>query len=238
MAPKYEINSRQTLEMLNKLSSDPVDGLCVLMRHSERNYHENAAMEPFMGLTENGKNAAVDLGAALPASIEPAIFSSHFGRCIETAYLIDKGFTRQGGRFGSLPVISSDLSPFYIRHIKKAIRMVEDMTPDRFLRAWFNREIPETVMEDPRQAALRITSFLKDHLDHRENSRQSFSICITHDWNIFPVREYIMDLSHEKNGPIGYLDAIFLFRKEGRYFMASRQKEPVEVTRLLREKND
>lgn len=238
MAPKYEINSRQTLEMLNKLSSDPVDGICILMRHSARNYHENAAMEPFMGLTENGKTAAADLGAHMPANVEPSIFSSHFGRCIETAYLIDKGFTRQNGRFGDHPVISADLSPFYIRHIENAIQMVEEMTPDRFLRTWFNREIPETVMEDPRQAAIRITSFLQDRLNRRERTRTPLSICITHDWNIFPVREYIMDLSHEKSGPVGYLDAVFLFRKHERYFIASRQKEPVEVTRLLREKND
>ena len=235
MAPKYDINSGQTLETLKKLSAGSVDGICVLMRHSERDYHENAAMEPFMGLTENGKTAAADLGAALPAGFDPAIFSSHFGRCIETAYLIDKGFTRQNGQFSPHPVISADLSPFYIRHIETAIQMVEEMTPDRFLRAWFNREIPETVMEDPQQAALRITSFLKEQLDREKSGRQPVSICVTHDWNIFPVKEYIMGLSHEKDGPVGYLDAVFLLRKNKRYFMASRQKEPLEVTHLIQE---
>ena len=233
MAPKYEINSGETLEMLKNISAGSIDSICVLIRHSERNFHENAAMEPFMGLTENGKAAAADLGAHLPANVEPAIFSSHFGRCIETAYLIDKGFSRQTGRFVSHPVISPNLSPFYIRHIEKAIRMVEEMTPDLFLRAWFNREIPDTVMEDPQQAALRIASFLKERLDGQKRSRPSLSFCITHDWNIFPVKEYIMELSHEKSGPVGYLDAVFLFRENSRYFITSRQKEPVEVTRLI-----
>ncbi len=236
MPPKYEINSGQTLEMLKNISAGSIDGICVLMRHSERNFHENAAMEPFMGLTENGKTAAANLGAHLSADAEPAIFSSHFGRCIETAYLVDKGFSRQSGRFISHPVISPDLSPFYIRHIEKAIQMVEEMTPDLFLRAWFNREIPETVMEDPQQAALRITSFLKELLDAQENSRPFLSFCITHDWNIFPVREYIMGLPHEESGPVGYLDAVFLFKKNSRYFITSRQREPVEVTRLIRER--
>lgn len=238
MAPKYDINSEQTLETLKKLSDGSVDGICVLMRHSERDYHENAAMEPFMGLTENGKNAAAELGAALPADGEPFIFSSHFGRCIETAYLIEKGFTRENGLLESHPVISPDLSPFYIRHIEKAIRMVQEMTPDRFLRAWFNREIPETIMEDPQQAALRITSFAKDQLDCSQNSRQSFSICITHDWNIFPVKEHIMGIPHEKGGPVGYLDAVFLYRQNSRYFISSRQKDSVEITRLIKERAD
>ncbi|MFO7752310.1 MAG: histidine phosphatase family protein [Desulfobacteraceae bacterium] len=236
MSPKYAINSGETLETLKRLTSCSVDGVCILMRHSERNYHENASMEPFMGLTENGKTAAADLGAALPPDTELSLFSSHFGRCIETAYLIDKGFTTQNRVSLSNPVLSTDLSPFYIRHIEKAITMVEEMSPDRFLRTWFNREIPEDTMADPKEAAMRITAFLKSRLDRPEHKHSSVCICVTHDWNIFPVKEHLMGLAHEENGPVGYLDAVFLFKRENRYFITSRQQEPIEVTLAVRDR--
>jgi len=75
MKLKHEVRARQTVETMF--------------------FPKEARKEPFMGLTDVGKSFALELGKSLPAKLMPRLFSSTFGRCIETAYLIDKGYTHK-----------------------------------------------------------------------------------------------------------------------------------------------
>ncbi len=85
MKLKHEVRARQTVETINNLLDDGVQKISVIIRHSDRFFPKEARMEPFMGLTDAGKSFALELGKSLPSNPVPKLFSSTFGRCIETA---------------------------------------------------------------------------------------------------------------------------------------------------------
>jgi broad specificity phosphatase PhoE len=97
MNREYPVRSDQTLTVIHQLLHQDITKIAAIVRHSERFYGTTPSSEPFMGLTPAGMEYAVKMGEQFPAAPLPRLYSSPFGRCIETAYLIDKGFTRQHG---------------------------------------------------------------------------------------------------------------------------------------------
>ena len=137
----YELNASQTIETIQSLIERGIRSMAVLMRHSDRHYHKDPMMEPFMGLNDTGKTFAFDMGKAFPP-ITPKLFASHFGRCIESAYLIDKGYTVTRGSCLPHTQTCDLLAPFYIKDIKRALDIMMKTGSRAFIRSWFNREIP------------------------------------------------------------------------------------------------
>ena len=224
MPPKYPMRIQETLNTITNLIDKGHDKMAVIMRHSDRHFHENAAMEPFMGLTENGKDVAMELGTKLPVIPHPHFYSSHFGRCIETSFLIDKGYAKQHGLFNSHNQMAIPLSPFYIKDIEKAIALVEKTGSPNFLRSWFNHEISTDIMEDPQNAAEIMTDFLKSLL--QENDAPKISVCVSHDWNLFPLKEYKLGLTHEEHGSVGFLESVVVFEDQGEIMITNHQTDP------------
>ncbi len=56
----------KTITVINKLLSDGVENISVLMRHSSRHYDKNPEKEPFMTLDETGKKLSYQFGKKLP----------------------------------------------------------------------------------------------------------------------------------------------------------------------------
>lgn len=227
MERKYEVRSAQTLETITTLMDRGVNRMSLILRHSDRHYHKDPMREPYMGLTEPGKTYALDLGAALPPALRPRLFASQFGRCIETAYLVDKGFTRITGDCLDHTVTSQTLAPFYIKDIKRALDLMMDRGINSFIRSWFDREIDTAVMEDPEATADLITDFMLERLDELADNQAS--ICISHDWNIFPIKEFKLGLPHENAGDVGYLDGVAFYRENGTAYAATFQTDPVAL---------
>ncbi len=228
MIIKQKMRDKETLNTIVKLINEGIDKFAVIMRHSDRYFSTKASMEPFMGLTEKGKDYALSLGEALPLKPWPKFFSSYFGRCIETACIIDKGYSKRYGRFNGHNVLNADLSPFYIKNIENALKMVNETGSPEFLRRWFNREISEKTMENPEKTADTIADFLKIRL--KELKRGEIAICVSHDWNLFPLKEYKLGLKHEDFGAVGFLESIIVFEDKGNYYITNYQKEPVILT--------
>jgi len=227
MFPKYEMKSHATLETMEKIMKIKPDRISLIVRHSERHFHENAKKEPFMGLTENGKSETIKFGSSLAQYPHPKLFSSHFGRCIETAYLIDKGYFKKYGKVNNNAILSFDLSPFYIQDIERAIGMVSETGTDIFLRSWFNKEIAEDIMLNPEEASERIVQFVKQELKNLD--KDEIGIFVSHDWNIFPINEFFLGLKHEEYGAVGYLDSVFLYEKDDKFYLASHQKDAIVI---------
>ena len=223
----HEVRSQQTLDTLTSLKQEGVEKIGLLLRHSERFFCEDARMEPFMGLTEEGKTYAVDMGKNLTVTPLPCLKSSFFGRCIETAYLIDKGFSQAHGTCLSHNCTDHTLAPFYIKEIEAAINMVDEQGSKRFLRNWFDHKIDESVMENPETSCDRLCEFMKNEI--ASLAPQTVSICISHDWNIFPIKEFKMGLTHEASGDVGYLDGLAFFEKQGQYYVTNYQTGPVLI---------
>ncbi len=225
MRREEKIRDQETIDTITTLLNDGVEKMSVIMRHSDRFFHKDSSMEPFMGLTEKGKDFAMKLGTKLPVTPRPRLFSSHFGRCIETACLIDKGYTKAHGIFNGHNFQAVELSPFYIANIDKAIGMVNEMENPVFLRQWFNKEIPENVMLNSETAAETITDFMIRQINELDPGE--IAVNVSHDWNLFPLKEFKLGLPHEEFGMIGYLESVIVFERQEQTYITSYQKEPV-----------
>ncbi|MBA3012173.1 MAG: histidine phosphatase family protein [Proteobacteria bacterium] len=227
MKLKHEVRSRQTIDTITALLENGIQKISVIIRHSDRFYPKEARMEPFMGLTDEGKNFALELGRALPEQPAPKLFSSTFGRCIETAYLIDKGYTQQHKTPVSHNTTSEHLAPFYIKDIEKAIHMVEAQGSQCFIRNWFDNNIDDTIMESPEKTSAILSQYMTDRL--KQLNGNEIAVCVSHDWNIFPLKEFKLKLPHETKGDVGYLDGVIFYEDCGRYFVTSFQSDPQPV---------
>jgi len=227
MERKHDVRAEQTIHTLNQLLDAGIKKCSLLIRHSERFFTENARQEPFMNLTPNGKEVACDFGRTLRPMSDIRLCSSFFGRCIETAYLIDKGYALTHNALLAHNHTDETLAPFYIKDIELAIGMVQDQGSELFLRNWFEHKIDEAIMENPENASDRLCDFMVDQVTALPEN--AISICVSHDWNIFPVKEFKMGLSHEKSGDIGYLDGLIFFEQQGRYHVTHFQSEPVII---------
>lgn len=227
MERKHEVRSSHTLSVINDLLDRGIRKIAVIMRHSDRHFTEDARMEPFMCLNEAGKGYAVDMGRALPQGPAYRLYSSFFGRCIESAYLLDKGYCQI--QEGPLPhnVTSPILAPFYIKDIEQAIGLVEAQGSIDFIRNWFNGGIDETIMENPERTAEMLTEFLTERLS--ELGDNEIALCVSHDWNLFPLKEFKLGLKHEDNGDIGYLEGVIVFEDQGKTFITNHQCDPIAL---------
>jgi broad specificity phosphatase PhoE len=227
MTLKHEVRSQQTIETITSLLNDGIKKISVIIRHSDRFFPKEARMEPFMGLTEGGKSFALDLGKNLPEKPVPKLFSSTFGRCIETAYLIDKGYTQQHKTLVAHNTTSDFLAPFYIKNIERAVHLVEAQGSEQFIRNWFDHKIDDDIMENPETTSAILSEFMIDRL--KQLGDLEIAVCVSHDWNIFPLKEFKLGLPHEKKGDVGYLDGVVFYENQNQYYATSFQCDPQAV---------
>ncbi|WP_022663618.1 histidine phosphatase family protein [Desulfospira joergensenii] len=227
MQRTYELKSAQTLETMKQLRARGIQKMAVILRHSQREFSETAAHEPFMGLTPDGRTFAFDMGRALPSDTRPRIFSSFFGRCIETAYLLDKGYTREHGIFLDHNITEEPLAPFYIKDIERAVTRVQELGTRDFIREWFDGRIDEDIVINPEKTADMVAGHMAGHLE--ELKENETALCVSHDWNIFPLKEFKMGLKHEKFGDVGYLEGIVFFKEKGKTFITCADSDPIPL---------
>ena len=225
MTLRYEVRTKQTIDTINHLLDNGIKKISALIRHSDRFFSQDARLEPYMGLTDTGKDLAVDFGATLRSSPLPKLCSSFLGRCIETAYLIDKGFTKNNEQTIGYNYLNDMLTPFYVKKIEKAIPLVEKQGSELFLRNWFDNCIDETIMENPERTSDLLSEFMIEQIKNLKENQ--IAICVSHDWNIFPLKEFKLGLKHETAGDVGYLDGIVFFEKKNQYYITSYQTDPI-----------
>lgn len=225
MTKKYEIRTKQTINTINHLLDNGITKISAIIRHSERFFTEDPKLESFMGLTDNGKDFAVDFGAALRSNPLPELYSSSLGRCIETAYLIDKGFTKKNNQSINHNYINDTLTPFYIKDIETAIHRVNKEGSELFLRNWFDNRIHESIMENPEKTSDLLSEFMVEQLKNLKKNQ--IAVCVSHDWNIYPLKEFKLGLKLETAGNVGYLDGVIFFERNHQYYITNYQTSPV-----------
>ena len=228
MTRYYENMSGRTLAAIHRLHDNGVNKISVILRHSERFFTDNPNLEPFMKLTDIGKDLAFTFGKELPPALVPRLHSSYIGRCIETAYLVDKGFTAAHGHMPAHPEIMDMLSPYYIRDIDTALALLKDWGDPRFIRKWFNKEIDTAVIDDPERTADRLCRTMTDCLDRLPDA--GIAVCISHDWNLYPIKEFKLDLPRETAGDVGYMEGILFFKQSGRMFLQGNGTDAVPLS--------
>jgi len=178
-----------------------------------------------MVLTDEGKELSFDLGKSLPEKMTARLFSSAFGRCIETAYLIDKGYVSRGGQTVSNSV-EALLSPYYVKKPFELAALMGNKPPD-FIRYWFDGCISKDIIGDPKEVAREILSFPVKKVEGAAKNR--IDIGVTHDWNMYLIKEYCMGLRHEEVGKVDYLEGVVIYRENGCVYIANHQCDPIKL---------
>ncbi len=225
MTLKYELKTEQTINTINKTIDQGADKISVLIRHSDRFFSNETKTEPFMGLTDQGKDFAFDFGCKLRSNPLPRLYSSFIGRCIETAYLIDKGFTKQNRIFLDHICLTDILGPLFVKDVEKAMKIFKNQETNLFLREWFDKRIDENIMENPEKTSDNLCEFMIEQIKSLKENQ--IALCISHDWSIFPIKEFKMNLKHETSGDIGYLDGLIFFEKDSKYYITNYQSDPI-----------
>jgi hypothetical protein len=223
----HTLKADQTLTVVNSLLDQGVQKIGLIIRHSERLFSTQVRMEPFMELTEAGKTYAHDFGQALRPDPLPKLYSSFMGRCIETAYLIDKGFSTRYKKILPHNTVDNRLAPFYIKDIDKAVERILAQGNEVFIRNWFDGKTDENIMENPKRTADQICDLMMEQIKNLPQGQMAVSI--THDWNIYPLKEFKLGLRHEECGDVGYLEGVVFFEKNDCFYMANHQSNPVEL---------
>lgn len=223
----HTLKAEQTLNTVNSLLDQGIKKISLLIRHSERLFSNEVRMEPFMELTEAGKTYAYEFGRALRPEPCPKLCSSFMGRCIETAYLIDKGFTKSRNKVLDHNTIDNRLAPFYINNIDKAVESILAQGNKLFIRNWFDGKMDESIMENPKKTADLICNLMIEQIKNLPEDQMAVSI--THDWNIYPLKEFKLGLRHEECGDVGYLEGVVFFEKNDCFYMANHQSNPVKL---------
>jgi broad specificity phosphatase PhoE len=217
----------ETLNVIKNLQQEGIDAYVALMRHSAR-YVDTADNDESMGLTEEGKQAAYELGKALPANALLRFFSSPVGRCVETSSLIEQGYLTTGGRTQTNRELDA-LYAFYVRDFQKLNQINYDMDNKgewaRFFRNWFEGKYSPNLVDSPSQSAQTMLNALVDLL----GEPMVGNICISHDWNLFLIKEYFLGLRPEDNEYIQYLEGVIIYEQNGGYYITNHQ---AEVTKL------
>ena len=79
-------------------------------------------------------------------------------------------------------------------------------------------------MKNPKKTASVLSEYMTDRLKQLDDNE--IAVCVSHDWNIFPLKEFKLKLAHETKGDVGYLDGVVFYENKGQFFVTSFQCDP------------
>lgn len=227
------LHGERSTALIDGLWADGVRRMCLLMRHSAREYapgkHDLA--NP---LTEEGRRLAHLFGTRLRPELALRAYASPVARCEDTAELIHAAHREIGGRGrgGARPV--EGLGVFYVLDQMKMFKAMSTSTEGMgsFVRAWLDGQVPEDIMLPAEVAARSLLKMLTTRLASQEGS-PALDIGVSHDLTLYLMREVCLGLSREDSGDVLYLDGMVIFERDGEYFVATHDQAPKSVAGLL-----
>jgi broad specificity phosphatase PhoE len=176
----------------------------LLIRHGERDHivETSRALEAL--LTENGKREAISLGEQLAPYGTIVVHHSPVPRCKQTAEKIAEGIIRRGGSVEVAGHLVELGGPYITGNWADIVAEIDKRNFDGFVRAWFDGELPESLIAPLEVSAKLQLSILREQL---VKTNASF-VNVSHDWNVMCIREYYFGIRHEEAGMPAYLDGI------------------------------
>jgi len=80
-------------------------------------------------------------------------------------------------------------------------------------------------MENPEKTSDILSELMKEQIKNLKENQ--IAVCVSHDWNIYPLKEFKLGLKHETAGDVGYLDGLVFFENENQYYITNYQMDPV-----------
>ncbi len=217
-----------TVALVNELYARGVRRMLVLLRHGARMYDsENLQNEPYMPLTAEGKQQAYEFGLALPDDVAYRFFSSVAGRCIETAYQIEKGCIKRGAETKVNEVVAHLVPEFILDYDALYARCAEEGA-ERVFEAWLKGNIGEELLMHPEVAVVQQLTPMVAALKDRDGA--CIDVCVTHDCNISLVRHQCVGHAPEEACSVDYLEGIVLFRDSDALFVADHLGPPKDLS--------
>ncbi len=221
----------KTVEILNRLQNEGVKKMSVLMRHSARHYdEEHREREPLLWLTEEGKLFAHAFGEKIPHTPVVRFFSSMLGRCIETAYQADKGYTNCGGQTESNTVVI-ELAPFFVKDPPEIFKLHVKLGTSQLFKEWFAGKISDDIAGRSDKVAEDMIKRLAGLLQAGPESH--IDISVSHDWNLFMIKHHYLNLAHEKTTQVEYMEGIIIFEKDNGLFITNHETDPLQLDLAL-----
>lgn len=219
MTPDY---GKATRGMVAEILDEGVNHLALLMRHSAREY-DPGRHDRENPLTDEGRDLAREFGKALPKDLTLRGYASPVGRCQETAELILHGHESEGGKITRVRTVEA-LGNFYILDMMKLSRAMQAAGGMMAIYdAWFAGTIaPDILIPSPLTAQF-LAHVAADKLS-RPVSMPQLDLLVSHDMNLYPLREHLLGQSIAEYGPVNYLDAVAFYTVDGTLMIRSHHR--------------
>jgi len=212
----------KTLQVLHDLHAQGVTNYVVLMRHADRPI-DHAGNDLAMQISEEGRRDAYAFGRALPCDGLKRFYASPIDRCVETATLIAKGCQDTGGETSPKVTVMDALFAFFVRDVERADGLLYETfgqgDPYRFFRDWFDGNYPPEMIDDAAQAARAQLDALLPLLQ----GPPAGNICVSHDINLFLIKNYYLGLRPEDHEYIQFLEGVVIYEQDGEYYIVNHQ---------------
>jgi len=215
-----------TLGLVNRLFNQGMQKMSVFIRHGDRYYDPNLKNEPFLPLTEQGKQQSYEFGLQLPSEPYYRFFSSPVIRCVETAYQIEKGCIKRGAQT-QVNSILSNLGPFYIKNRSEVFSHCMAEGPEVFFQLWLRGQVSEEVMLPPKLAIREQLAQVMVELV--EQDHLNMKVYVTHDVNLYLIRELCLGQGIEEVGRIDPLEGLIFFEQDGAVQVSNHLGPPKAV---------
>jgi hypothetical protein len=91
----------------------------------------------------------------------------------------------------------------------------------RFLRNWFEGQYSPDLADHAAKSAQALLNALVGLLQEPAIG----NICISHDWNLFLIKEFFLGLRPEDNDYIQYLEGIVIYKFNDNYYIGSNDPQ-------------
>lgn len=180
----------------------------LIIRHAERDHIVETARALEALLTDRGKQQAFELGKRLAPFGKIIIRHSPVQRCKQTAEKITEGIVSCGGAAEMAGALMELGGPYITGNWGEIIAEIDKRNFNGFVRAWFNGELPESLITPLDVSAQLQASILRAQLSQNSAS----FVNVSHDWNVMCLREYYFGIRHEDVGTPEYLDGVIAIR--------------------------